>query len=132
MLFLFEGQQVNFFVIVQIVAEKQKFRKTPFNYAQKKNNLMRSKVSKATLYYTYTFVERLCGVTGCFEDSSVFESQLESVWDSRDTCPLPFSDMLDFTVQDNFQQTKFSVGQVFVQCFCFLCLQISQDLDLRI
>ncbi|KAL9954513.1 hypothetical protein ACROYT_G042062 [Oculina patagonica] len=27
----------------KIVAEKQKFRKTPFNYAQKKNNLMRSK-----------------------------------------------------------------------------------------
>lgn len=65
---------VYFFVIVQIVAEKQKFRKTPFNYAQKKNNLMRSKVSKATLYYTYTFVEGFCGVIGCFEDSSVSES----------------------------------------------------------
>jgi len=63
-----------FFTIVQIVAEKQKFRKTPFNYAQKKNNLMRSKVSKATLYYTYTFVERLCDVIACFEDSSVSES----------------------------------------------------------
>ena len=33
-----------FFFIIQIVAEKQKFRKTPFNYAQKKNNLIRSKV----------------------------------------------------------------------------------------
>ena len=32
------------FVIMQIVAEKQKFRKTPYNYAQKKNHLMRSKV----------------------------------------------------------------------------------------
>lgn len=29
--------------IDKIVAEKQKFRKTPFNYAQKKNHLMRSK-----------------------------------------------------------------------------------------
>lgn len=63
-----------FFIIVQIVAEKQKFRKTPFNYAQKKNNLMRSKVSNATLYYIHTFVERLCGVIGCFEDWSVSES----------------------------------------------------------
>ena len=27
------------------MAEKQKFRKTPFNYAQKKNQLIRSKVS---------------------------------------------------------------------------------------
>ena len=33
-----------FLVMIQIVAEKQKFRKTPYNYAQKKNNLIRSKV----------------------------------------------------------------------------------------
>ena len=33
-----------FTITIQIVAEKQKFRKTPFNYAQKKNHLMRSKV----------------------------------------------------------------------------------------
>lgn len=42
--YLVKNSKINFVLQLQIVAEKQKFRKTPFNYAQKKNNLMRSKV----------------------------------------------------------------------------------------
>ena len=41
------------FSFLQIVAEKQKFRKTPFNYAQKKSHLMRSKVCEGQVFCTF-------------------------------------------------------------------------------
>ena len=54
-----------FTITIQIVAEKQKFRKTPFNYAQKKNYLMRSKVGTVlhTAQCMYLRIERHFGIT---------------------------------------------------------------------
>ena len=40
------------FLVLQIVAEKKKFRKTPFNYAMKKNQLLRSKVNSDAVWIT--------------------------------------------------------------------------------
>ena len=37
------------YFILQIVAEKTKFRKNPFNYAMKKNQLLRSKVNEGNI-----------------------------------------------------------------------------------
>ena len=59
----------------QIVAEKGKFRRTPFNYAMKKNQLLRSKVFYIILYSIFTqnlFIQwsviTVCGhfAPGCF------------------------------------------------------------------
>lgn len=49
----------------KIVAEKQKFRKTPYNYAQKKNNLMRSK--------------EIAEQTGNLEEAEKLRSELEEL-----------------------------------------------------
>ena len=42
-------------LLIQIVQEKQRFRKNPFNYAMKKNQLLRKKVAFTIMIFRLTY-----------------------------------------------------------------------------